>query len=178
MNLQIQHLAELGSTNDYALELVESGKINGDLAILADRQTHGRGRLNGRLWHSPEGNFYCSYVVRLDALGVDANKASLLTTTIMTALLQFLQKLTKSKRIQLKLPNDIFVGGKKLAGVLVEVSYPYAIIGIGINLTAAPLETSTSLQSEFGFAVKPSWLAENFYPALREKLGNISLQER
>ena len=168
---EIRHFEKIGSTNDYAINLIiTDGKIDSDMAIIADQQTGGRGRLNGRVWESPRGNFYCSYIINLKNLKVPQEKTNSLTLVAVNALQKYLPKLIKSNMIETKQPNDILVKGKKLAGVLTEISYPYAVIGIGINLTNSPIERSTDLQTEFNFLVKPMDLVENLYGFLIEAI--------
>ena len=169
--LKIRHFEKIGSTNDYAINFViADGKVDSDVAVIADQQTRGRGRLNERVWESPCGNFYCSYIVNLKNLKVSQEKTNSLTLVAVDALQKYLRKLTKSNMIETKQPNDILVKGKKLAGVLTEISYPYAVIGIGINLTNSPIERATDLQTEFNFLVKPVDLVENLYVFLIEEI--------
>ena len=166
MALKIRHLKEVKSTNDCALMLIKDRALAYDVAVIADIQTNGRGRLNGRVWKSPLGNFYCSYIINLQKLYVPNNATNILTLSIINSLYKYLTEMTKSDKIELKQPNDILVNDKKLAGVLTEVSYPYAIVGIGINLVNSPIDRATNLKSEFGLLVNPIDLAENFYEFL------------
>lgn len=168
--LKIIHLDTVGSTSDYALKLLESSEPTSSIAVIADQQTRGRGRLNGRLWESPIGNFYCSYIVNLESFQVEQTKTNLLVSMAVNATYRYLKELTSSDRITLKIPNDILVGGKKLAGILVEVSYPYAVIGIGINLTNSPIDRATNLLAEFNLLVKPENLVDNLYKSLEDDL--------
>ena len=78
-NIEIKHFEELGSTNDYAVKMIELGEITSDTAIIADKQTNGRGRLNGRVWISPMGNFYCSYMINLQDLYIAETQTNSLT---------------------------------------------------------------------------------------------------
>ena len=164
--VEITYLDETGSTNDYALDLVANSDFQTDVAILAKKQTSGRGRLNGRLWESPIGNFYCSYIINLSRLKISLSETNLLTFAIMKSLQKYLINLTSSEKICVKIPNDILVADKKLAGILTEISYPYAVIGIGINLINSPIERATNLKDEFNLLVKPEELVENLYKFL------------
>ena len=169
-NIKIKHFEELGSTNDYALKMVELSKITSDTAIIADKQTNGRGRLNGRVWVSPMGNFYCSYIINLHDLCITEIQTNSLTFEIMEILHKYLINITGSDKIMVKQPNDILVNNKKLAGVLTEIFYPHAIIGIGLNLLKSPLPSATNLQSEFNLLAKPLALVENLYIFLINEL--------
>lgn len=162
----IKHFEELESTNDYALLLIDVGEVSSDMAIISDIQTKGRGRLNGRTWKSPSGNFYCSYVVNLEDLGIEESRTGLLLFASMKSLMNFLNNLTNSKDIQLKFPNDILINNKKISGVLIEIVWPYAIIGIGLNLISSPIERATNLLDEFNLLVKPIDIVENLYRKL------------
>ncbi len=170
MTLCIKYFEEVGSTNDLALGIALKEDLSSDIAIIADTQTSGRGRLNGRIWHSPIGNFYCSYILDLRDLQIPQNETNTLTSEVINVLQRYLQELTHSPRITLKQPNDILVDNKKLAGVLTETSYPYVIIGIGINLIISPVEQATNLKSEFNLLAKPMDLVENLYESMKTAL--------
>ena len=170
MTLCIKHFEEIGSTNDFALKMVQKAKVPSDIAVIADVQTNGRGRLNGRVWHSPMGNFYCSYILNLKDLHISQNEMNMLTSEIISILQQYLRNLTNSDILTLKQPNDILVADRKLAGVLTETSYPYVVTGIGINLIVSPIERATNLKSEFNLLVKPMDLVENLYEYMKSKL--------
>ncbi|MDR0695602.1 MAG: biotin--[acetyl-CoA-carboxylase] ligase [Holosporales bacterium] len=166
MNLQIRHFQTVDSTNDVALEIIANANIVSDLAILADVQTSGRGRINDRVWISVAGNFHCTYIINMEHLQVHEKDAASLNHIVVEKLVTFLKKLTNSDDISMKLPNDILINGKKAAGTLIEIFYPYAVVGIGINLAASPLETATNLKDEFGISLKPADLVENLYKSL------------
>lgn len=170
MTIQIKHFKRIGSTNDFALEELLAGRVMSDIAVIADEQTNGRGRLNGRVWNSPKGNFYCTYVLDLKRLNVSASETNIMTAEVMNVLQLYLRQMTNSDKVVLKHPNDILVNGKKLAGVLTEISYPYAVIGIGINLINSPLEIATSIKTEFNLLVNPRELAENLYESIINEL--------
>jgi BirA family biotin operon repressor/biotin-[acetyl-CoA-carboxylase] ligase len=153
----------VGSTNDYALTLIsdtikQSSALKPttwtDIAVLANTQTAGRGRMNSKTWISARGNFHCSYIVNLDALGVRECDAISLNSMALNSIVTLLRRLVSEKdAISIKAPNDVMIHGKKVAGVLIETSYPYAVIGIGINTVVAPIQTSTSLLDSFGIPV-------------------------
>ena len=170
MQLEIIHFREIGSTSDYALTAIETGIIKANTAILADSQTNGRGRLNGRIWQSPIGNFYCSYIVDLTELHIKQNETNILTSYVMHILCSHLKSITNSTEIYIKQPNDILVKNKKLAAILTEISYPYAVIGIGINLLTSPIDCSTNIFDEFNILVKPVKLVETFYGVLMHEV--------
>lgn len=166
MPLKVVHFDSIDSTSDYAINSLLQKRLDSDYAILADMQTAGRGRLNDRVWVSPRGNFYCSYIVNLANQNIDIGKTNLLCSIVINSLKEFLNNLTGSDIIQVKIPNDILINGKKLAGVLVETYYPYAVIGIGLNLSSSPIERATNLKDAFNIVVKSEEIVENLYNAL------------
>jgi len=129
-----KHLAECGSTNTEALaHLRESG---GPLLISASRQTAGRGRL-GRAWQSDEAALTFSMALPLPA-SLDLSGLSLAVGCTVADALD-----PSGQRIKLKWPNDLFLDGAKLGGILIEtVPLPAeqrgVVIGIGINLRPLP----------------------------------------
>ena len=135
--LSIRKFNELSSTNDYALELLNKRDINEDTLILSDIQSAGRGRQNGRLWKSVNGNFHGTYTIDIEKLTIKNYDVLLLNYATSLAIQDVLNSISKKENIQkeiiLKSPNDILIGEKKIAGVLIEISHPYAAIGIGVN---------------------------------------------
>lgn len=145
--LKIIHKYVVSSTQDYAWALLPF--CTSDTLVIADIQTAGRGSHRERVWVSNEGNFHGSFIINVSKIGYNSSNLSFLNTQIMLALQKTLIEITKNNNIKIKLPNDIYYNKKKLAGVLIETSYPFAVIGIGINLISAPLKTSTSIKDAF-----------------------------
>jgi len=130
----VRHYDQLGSTNDEARRLADAGAAHGTV-VHADQQTSGRGRLSRR-WFSPPGNLYLSVVLRLSitpARNIESGFiAALAVADAVNAMLP------RHVRATLKWPNDVLVGGGKIAGILVEQSPEASILGIGINVLHAP----------------------------------------
>lgn len=152
-----------GSTNDVAGNLGRQGVAEG-LAVFAEEQTAGRGRL-GRTWQSSAGEgLWFSLLVR------PAWPPALwtrLTLWAAWALAQGIERATGAEPA-LKWPNDLYLGGRKLAGILVESNpgqgNPFAVAGIGLNVNQesfpAPLsDRATSLRIETGAPVERNGLA-------------------
>src|SRR5688572_10025149 len=113
MEGRITWLPEATSTNDLAKLMAERGADEGSV-IVADVQTAGRGRL-GRSWSSPAGaGLYASVIFR-PAMHV----APLLTMAAGVALAEGIGSAT-GLDVQLKWPNDLYAGGRKLGGILAE----------------------------------------------------------
>jgi BirA family biotin operon repressor/biotin-[acetyl-CoA-carboxylase] ligase len=165
-----QYLLATTSTQDYAKELISSSHPEEDIAVLADIQTEGKGRVPGRTWMSVSGTFHCTYIINVQNLKIKEADVAIINTLALQSVQQLLCELTQSNNITAKLPNDILANNKKISGVLTEIIYPHALVGIGINLIASPLETSTDLQKEFNLLVKPEELVENLYELLASKI--------
>jgi len=131
---EIIHFRETDSTNARARELAEQGAPEGTL-VVSERQTRGRGR-KGRFWFSPPGaGIYTSLILRPAMRPNDAPKITFLTAVSAAEALIRLTKLD----VRIKWPNDLLVNGKKIAGILTEISagregLEYAVVGIGINV--------------------------------------------
>jgi BirA family transcriptional regulator, biotin operon repressor / biotin---[acetyl-CoA-carboxylase] ligase len=154
------------STNDVIEKLARDGVKEG-VVVFAESQTRGRGRL-GRKWISPaHKGLWFSILLRPD---LRPQETTQLTVASATALRRAIESETKLKP-EIKWPNDILIGGKKVAGILTELSaevdrVKHIILGIGVdvNLDAnefpAGLEKmATSLKIETGDAVSRAELA-------------------
>lgn len=127
-------LAETSSTNDVAREQGRKG-VRAGFLVAASRQTRGRGRL-GRSWESPtDRGLYVSILLRPDLAVAQAGQLTILASVATVDAVEALTGL----RPQIKWPNDLMMGGKKLAGLLIETEpvgtrLDFAVIGIGINV--------------------------------------------
>ncbi|MFZ1746478.1 MAG: biotin--[acetyl-CoA-carboxylase] ligase [Nitrospirales bacterium] len=142
---------ELASTNAFAMEKAKNQALSGTV-VLADRQTAGRGRLD-RSWFSPgKSNIYGSL------LFVHETPIQYLGWVPLMAGVAIAQALEQqaSIRIDLKWPNDLLIGGRKLGGVLCDSfrnprHHSCVVIGFGINVNLSqsefPLELQTSATS-------------------------------
>lgn len=125
---------QIESTNLTAGKLGSEGAPNGTL-VTADKQTGGRGR-RGRTWESPkEKNLYFSLLLRPD---IPLEKASMLTLLMAVSVTRAIEE-TGGKSAGIKWPNDILIHGKKVCGILTELSVAngkigHVIIGVGINV--------------------------------------------
>lgn len=156
----------LPSTNLQAKLDAENGAVQGTL-LVADMQTAGRGR-RGRSWSSPGGtNAYFTLIIKPD---FRVELASMVTLVMGLAVADGIRK-TCGVEAYIKWPNDIVIGGKKVCGMLAEMSVErdyihYVVIGVGINvgLQAFPPEiadVATCLQEECGYRVSRAELVAN-----------------
>jgi len=131
--------ATIESTNDRAKELARTEGRDGAV-VLADAQDRGRGR-HGRMWASAPGVGLWLSVLR-------AGEAHpVLTLRVGLALVRALAPWEpESRALQLKWPNDLFVRGRKVGGVLCERLAGYSVVGIGLNVTHGPSDFPAELR--------------------------------
>jgi BirA family transcriptional regulator, biotin operon repressor / biotin---[acetyl-CoA-carboxylase] ligase len=160
----IQVFQQTSSTNDVADKLARDGVKEG-VVIFAESQSKGRGRL-GREWISPPGQgLWFSVLLRPPLPPSSVTQLTVVAATAVARAIRIQTGLTP----QIKWPNDIFIAGKKVAGILTELSAEldrvrYVIIGIGVNVNVGsfPAELAslaTSLATEAGRRVSRSDLA-------------------
>lgn len=132
----IRILPETGSTSaDLAARLRAGEHVAEGEWLIAERQTAGRGR-SGRTWFDGAGNFMGSTVVRPGP--GDPPPASLALVTALAVHAAIAEFLPQQAVPQFKWPNDLVIGRSKLAGILLEAEGRSVVIGIGVNLAAAP----------------------------------------
>lgn len=128
MDWQIERFPILASTNQLALDWMESGHARAGMVLVAGEQTSGRGR-QGRSWSSGRGALLMTAVLPLD-LG----RVGWTSLAAGIAVAQALRDLGAPARV--KWPNDVLLAGRKVAGILVETNRPgLAAVGIGLNVT-------------------------------------------
>lgn len=158
---------EIDSTNTKAKELAEQGYPSGTL-VVADRQIAGRGR-RGRSWDSPAGiGIFMTLLLKPD---INPNNESMLTLVTALATAQAISDVTGAEA-KIKWPNDIVINGKKVCGILTEMSAQFdyinhIVIGIGINVHNESFpeeirETASSLLLESGKRIHRADLIARF----------------
>ncbi|MEX2286292.1 MAG: biotin--[acetyl-CoA-carboxylase] ligase [Planctomycetaceae bacterium] len=133
---QVEFHRELPSTNDRAVELIAEGRFSAPLLILAERQTAGRGRGGNRWWSGP-GALTFSLVLDAGALRLSADRRPQISLTAGLGVCQALDEALPNHKFGLKWPNDVFLGARKVCGILVDVPSQKPeclIVGIGINV--------------------------------------------
>ena len=165
---------ELASTNLQAKLDAENGAGEGTL-IVADMQTAGRGR-KGKGWSSPAGtNVYFTLILKPD---YDVEQASMVTLVMGMAVAEGIRA-TCGVDARIKWPNDIVAGGRKLCGMLAEMSVErefihYVVVGVGINVKEQVFpeeiaDTATSLWQECGRKVSRGQLIVNVMKAFEAR---------
>jgi BirA family biotin operon repressor/biotin-[acetyl-CoA-carboxylase] ligase len=134
---QVLHLSEVTSTNDLAKQLAEEQVIGHGAFVHAGFQQKGRGQeLNG--WESERNkNLLCSLVLHPPLL--QADQQVYLNITICLAVYDMVKHYLAQADVRIKWPNDIYVGERKIAGILIEnnlqgMFVKQAIAGMGINI--------------------------------------------
>ncbi|GBD44531.1 Bifunctional ligase/repressor BirA [bacterium HR40] len=136
---RLERYDSVDSTNDLVLARAAAGEPEG-LAVLAAEQRRGRGR-HGRSWASPPGNLYLTLLLRPRK---PAQELASLSLVVGLALRQAVAAATHgAMAVRLKWPNDLLVGGQKLAGILLELAAtpgdrPAVAAGIGLNIRTCP----------------------------------------
>lgn len=164
----------IGSTNDQAKQLL--GAYNAPLAVFAEHQTQGKGR-RGREWVSPFAqNLYLSFVWPVTE---GLNQIDGLSLLVGVAVAKAIKRLSGIDA-QLKWPNDVLIGGRKVAGILLEligdpVELCHVVIGIGVNLNMLDSFDSidqewTSLGKEMGGTVSRELFAKTVLEELARYL--------
>ena len=174
------------STNAQAKRLAEAHAPHGTL-VVSDRQDGGKGR-RGRSWASPSGvGIWMSLILRPE---IAPSSASMLTLAAALAVREGIQEETGLSPL-IKWPNDLVLNGKKICGILTEMStelmeIQYVITGIGINVNQREFppeirDTATSLSLEAGRSFRRSSLIAAILKAFEKdytaflKTGDLSL---
>jgi BirA family transcriptional regulator, biotin operon repressor / biotin---[acetyl-CoA-carboxylase] ligase len=119
------------------------GDLEGTVAV-ADEQTEGRGRL-GRSWHAPAGTALLFSTLLIPA--VEPSRLPELSLVAADAVAEAIAN-TTGLDPKIKFPNDILIGGRKVAGILAESSEGRVVLGIGVNANQNDAELPADAQTE------------------------------
>ena len=137
MKFEIFKFESVTSTNDAAIDLIKKEKKEFG-CVYANIQTKGRGT-RGREWISEKGDFFGSIFFPLKNNYPPFNEFSIINPVIISGVIKHF---CKKENINLKFPNDVFVNGKKICGILQELitsnDKNFLIIGIGVNILSSP----------------------------------------
>ena len=162
-----RHFKVTDSTNGRARELVEAGAPGGTV-VTAREQTAGRGR-QGRVWTAPEGKalLYSAVLRPLD------ERHLLLPLSVPLAVCAAAEALRPGSECMVKWPNDVWLEGRKLAGILIEAKPQdgWAVIGVGLNLSIEPDEFPADLRQP-AISLGGGVTAEQARRELDSQLGN------
>lgn len=170
------HFQEIGSTNDEAMRLLDRGAVHGT-AVTADFQTAGRGQPGRRWWMPPGEGILLSVILRRPPPGIAFGD---LTLWLGGTLAKWLAARTGLK-IDVKPPNDLLCGGRKVGGILCEARWrddhlEGVIVGVGltVNVQSFPPELegiAGSLALAAGRAFSVPELREELIELIRKKNG-------
>jgi len=175
-----EHHATLGSTNSRARDCAAApGEL--PLLIVADAQTAGRGRGANRWW-TGRGSLALSLLLDPGALKIDRTGSPLLALGAAVATAEAISPWLPGRRVGIHWPNDVMVGRRKLAGILVEaLSGGLCVVGIGLNLNNsledAPAElraTAATIRQLTGSAHDPTELLVSLLDRLAEGFDQLA----
>lgn len=174
---RVEHVAEVDSTNGWLVDQAKSGASEGNV-IFADFQSAGRGRLD-RQWVAPvRSALLCSFLFRPE---LDADQLALVMGAAALSARAALVRLC-GLRPNVKWPNDLLVGEKKIAGLLAEVVTTddglAIVVGVGINLTASPDDVvATDVLKETGITLSPRGLLDILLEDLQWRYAQLHTQD-
>ena len=172
---RIYYFDEIDSTQNYALQISNNTNENGAI-IIAEKQTHGKGRLN-RKWYSPEGGIWLSVIIHPE---LQISDATIIPLAASLALCESIKKVHKIKT-DVKWPNDITIDGKKVAGMLIDTSIQgnkveNLVLGIGINFAVNIQQIEKRLKKSTNFYGVTSLFPEKNSPSKIELLVQFLLE--
>jgi BirA family biotin operon repressor/biotin-[acetyl-CoA-carboxylase] ligase len=169
------YFESLPSTQVLAKDWINAKKYQPYDVIIAYQQTAGYGR-RGRHWQSPRGNFSATFILPFE----QHSMMQWLGFAFGLALYETAGALTVGQ-LQLKWPNDLLLDQAKLSGLLIEIAEPCILVGVGVNLVAAPPSdqptahlTSATSPEDFFIQCMPHvsyWLEQGYqdgFKALRQ----------
>ena len=172
---RIYYFDEIDSTQNYALQISNNTNENGAI-IIAEKQTHGKGRLN-RKWYSPEGGIWLSVIIHPE---LQISDATIIPLAASLALCESIKKVHKIKT-DVKWPNDITIDDKKVAGMLIDTSIQgnkveNLVLGIGINFAVNIQQIEKRLKKSTNFYGVTSLFPEKNSPSKIELLVQFLLE--
>ena len=166
----MQYFKSLPSTNDYVKE--HNQELDNFEAVVTNNQTKGKGR-TGHTWESePNKNVAISLLVKGDKYTEKFNLLSVITGIVVA---EYLENLG-IPGVQIKWPNDVYVNGKKICGILLEGNLPeYLIIGIGINVNQTNFNElqAISIKNIIGVKIDPNLVATDIIEELKYQIKSL-----
>lgn len=174
----IIYYKEIGSTHDMAIKLIKEGISNGSI-LIADKQTKGRGTKTNK-WYTGEAKNIAMTIILFPKCNVKDLEG------LTVAIAECMQKTIKSLynyELYIKLPNDLYLNGKKISGILTQISsrgekIEYLLISIGFNVNEENFgedtkNIATSLKKEYGKDYSREDIISKFIENLEKKLNLI-----
>lgn len=179
-NAPVYYIDKINSTMKLAEEYCSSFRSPGELSgtiFMAGRQTSGRGRIPGRIWEAPaDQNLLFTLILSSSEMGKNP-----LPVIVGLGLAKYLEK-NHFLKPHVKWPNDIYVNGRKIAGIIIESRKGFFNIGIGININQVKfsksiLDSATSLAVEKKKTFNLFLELELILSELKEVLSKCSWQD-
>jgi BirA family biotin operon repressor/biotin-[acetyl-CoA-carboxylase] ligase len=168
----IHHYYRIGSTNTVAMEAASAGAPEGSV-FLAEQQTAGRGRGSNQ-WHSARSvGIYCSALLRP---ALPPSEVLILSLAVGLAVHSAIQEIDARVLPDLKWPNDILIGGRKVCGILTEMHAEvtrvrYVVVGIGINVNQSSFPSELqAIATSLRLATGTEWSRTELCVALLRSL--------
>jgi len=171
--LEILSFDLLSSTQRYLINELKSNKLQAPIAVIAKEQSEGVGSRSNQ-WQGSKDNFFASFALPCDLLPLDLPlaSASIYFAQIMQGLLQDIDE-----NVWLKWPNDLYLGGSKIGGVITQKIDQNLVCGIGINIFSAP-----EPYANLGVEMDPYFLLEKYinelekFPKWKEVFSKVKLE--
>jgi len=182
---KVHYFEKIDSTQNFALDIAKNA-IDGTI-VISKNQTRGKGRI-GKKWISPSGGIWFSIILKPL---IDITFASLIPMSTSLALVLAIEKTLKIKP-KLRWPNDVTIHGKKVAGVIVDISVKSneiesLVLGVGIDFDINPSIVSNQLKNTKNFygvtsliknkSIKPLVLLQSFLVELEKVLNKLEKTE-
>lgn len=172
--MPIIHKKQLVSTNTYAQQLLDKGKIKNECVIVTDEQTAGKGTASNS-WESERGKNLTFSIVLFPAY-VKVSEQFLISMAVSLGIKKFLEK-NISTQVKIKWPNDIYVGDKKICGMLIENSIAgedifNSVIGIGLNINQKKFLSDAPNPISLAQLSGEVYNLENLLPVLVKNIGS------
>lgn len=182
---KIIRLKTVGSTNDYMLEKIKVGDITEEgTVVVTNEQTEGKG-LDQNTWES-EADKNLTFSILLRPLFLKADQQFQLTKIISLAVYDFVRNYLPNERIKVKWPNDVYVGNKKIAGMLINNTIQgkeimYTVVGIGININqqkfSSQVANATSLWHYLNCELKLEYCLKNVLSHIEKRYNQLKNNE-
>jgi BirA family biotin operon repressor/biotin-[acetyl-CoA-carboxylase] ligase len=166
---EIRHFEVIDSTQDLAIRMAEGNAPEGSI-VIGERQKRGRARV-GRKWIAPKGGIWMSIILRPK---IPTAESTILPLAIALAVCNAIRDVCKVNA-KLKWPNDVIINGKKVAGILAEMSCEadrvnYVVVGIGVNANISVRKIESSIKGTPGYYGATSLMKEK-----GKEVGRIAL---
>lgn len=146
----LEYHKTIGSTNDRALQLMQTQELKLPFLVLAETSTASRGREN-RKWFSPLGTINQTLIIDADEYGLSMDRTPVVSLLMALSVAETIASLVPEQATRVKWPNDVYVDDRKISGILIErppKNQNRLAIGIGINVNNSFATASQEFQDK------------------------------